>query len=69
MKPLEQLDRFMLTSQEARAKVRAQLEASDVTFDMQESEEHAEGVNLFILTVKRTSPTLKQRLGKFPRGD
>lgn len=66
---VEKLDRYMLTSREARDKVRAQLDASGVQYEMQETEEHAEGVNLYILAVKRISLTTKQRIGKFPRGD
>jgi hypothetical protein len=62
MKELEQLDRYNLVSPEARQVVRTQLEASGVTFEMREETEVIRGSVLYVLAVKRVSPTLKQLL-------
>jgi hypothetical protein len=63
MKPQpEQLDRYNLVSPEARQVVRTQLEASGVTFEMREETEVIKGSVLYVLAVKRVSPTLKQLL-------
>jgi hypothetical protein len=62
MKELEQLDRYNLVSPEARQVVRTQLEASGVTFEMREETEVIKGSVLYVLAVKRVSPTLKQLL-------
>jgi hypothetical protein len=63
MKPVEQFDRYTLISPEVRQNVRAQFEASGVIFEMHEETEVIEGTTLYILAVKRLSPTLKQQLG------
>lgn len=58
-------DRYTLVSPEARQKLRTSLEVSGVEYEMQETEDHGVGekfFNLYILVVRRTSPTLKQRL-------
>jgi len=69
MNSLEQLDRYNLVSPEARQVVRTQLEASGVTFEMREETEVVESKKtkglrtvLYVLAVKRVSPTLKQLL-------
>jgi hypothetical protein len=66
---VEQLDRYNLVSPEARQVVRTQLEASGVTFEMREETEVVESKKtkglrtvLYVLAVKRVSPTLKQLL-------
>ncbi len=62
-----QFDRYMLVSPEERQKLRASLEASGVEYETHESEEHGTDekfFNLYILAVRRTSPTLKQRLSQ-----
>ena len=63
MKETQQLDRYNLVSPEARQVVRTQLEASGVTFEMREETEVIKGSVLYVLAVKRVSPTLKQLLG------
>ena len=62
MDTLEQLSRYMLASPEARRVVRKQLETSGVTYEVREETETVAGTVLYVLAVKRVSPTLKQLL-------
>jgi hypothetical protein len=66
---VEQLDRYNLVSLEARQAVRTQLEGSGVKYEFVEYEEVVESKKtkglrtvLYVLVVKRVSPTLKQLL-------
>jgi hypothetical protein len=66
---VEQLDRYNLVTPEARQAVRTQLEASRVEYEFTEYEEVVESKKtkglrtvLYVLAVKRVSPTLKQLL-------
>jgi len=62
MDTLEQLSRYMLASPEAQRVVRTQLETSGVTYEVREETEIVAGTVLYVLAVKRVSPTLKQLL-------
>jgi hypothetical protein len=66
---VEQLDRYSLVSLEARQVVRTQLMTSGVEYEFTEYEEVVESKKtkelrtvLYVLAVKRVSPTLKQLL-------
>ncbi len=59
---VEQLDRYILASPEARQVVRTQLETSGVTYEVREETEVVANTVLYVLAVKRVSPTLKKLL-------
>lgn len=63
------VDTYTFCTPDSREEFRQGLAKSGVEFKTCDVQEQVAGFTLFVLAVKRITPTVKQQLGKFPKGD